>query len=441
MNRSAEKQFRIEGTVAPGFESVKQLYEHNMRTLAEKDTQLCVYHGDVKVVDLWASVTDDTDFSADSLINVFSSGKSLEAIAMASLVGKGLITYDARIADYWPEFGANGKGELTLADLMRHEAGLAVFNTSIDPEDLLTENIKQNTVGRVIEGHAQKYRKGDGHRREYHAVTRGWIANELFRRVDPAHRTIGEFLREDISGPLGVDAIIGVRQDELARVKKVAPLGFRFQFLESLKPKFLKRKMELNIFQILGKIIRLIPAIRKSTIGGAPPPFKGMRRIAFFSEPAIAMGETPSANANCSARGLAKIAAMMAAGGKWAGTEYLNEEGWNALHAYPLAADMGFVTTSFTQGGVALFSEPAPRSSRIEKALNTGREGFYGWMGLGGSLFQWHPSLKIGFGYVPTSLNVLDLVNERGKTYQAEVLNCLEKLDKGRKMAGQGIAG
>jgi CubicO group peptidase (beta-lactamase class C family) len=402
-----------------------------MRTLAEESTQLCVYHGEEKVVDLWACVTDDSDFSPDSLINVFSSGKSLEAIAIATLVGKGLINYNAKIAEYWPEFGANGKVDLTVAELMRHEAGLAVLKTSFEPEDLLTENIKLNKVGRVIESHAQKYRKGDGHRREYHAITRGWIVNELFRRVDPARRTIGEFLREDLSSPLGVDVIVGVKQEELHRVKKVRPLGFRFQFLESLKPKLLKRRIELNIFQILGKVIRLIPAIRNSTVRRAPPPFKGMERITFFNEPTIAMGETPSANANCSARGLAKVAAMMAAGGKWAGAEYINQEAWDALHKDPREADMGFVTTSFTQGGVALFTEATQNSSRIEKALNTGREGFYGWMGLGGSLFQWHPQFKIGFGYVPTSLNVLDLVNERGKAYQAEVLKCVERINKG----------
>lgn len=426
----AGRQFRIEGTVAPEFEPVKQLYEHNMRTLAEKNTQLCVYHEGKKVVDLWASVVEETDFSPDSLVNVFSSGKSLEAIAMASLYGKGLVTYNARIADYWPEFAANGKGDLKVADLMRHEAGLAVFNTSLNPEDLLTQNIKQNKVGQVIEGHAQTYRKGDGHRREYHAITRGWIVNELFRRIDPAGRTIGEFLREDISLPLEADAIIGVKQEELHRVKKVALLGFRFQFLESLKPKFLRRRMEYNIFQILGKLIRMIPAIRNSTIGGAPPPIRGMKKIAFFNAPAVAMGETPSANTNSSARGLAKIAAMMAAGGKWAGTEYINDQAWKAMHEDPLEADMGFVTTNFTQGGVALFTEPTQKSTKIDKGLNAGREGFYGWMGLGGSIFQWHPQYKIGFGYVPTSLNVLDLVNERGKAYQAAVLRCIETMNK-----------
>ena len=144
------------------------------------------------------------------------------------------------------------------------------------------------------------------------------------------------------------------------------------------------------------------------------------------------MGETPSANANCSARGLAKIAAMMSAGGTWEGREYLGQEAWNAMHGDPVRAEMSFITTTFTQGGVALFSAVTPGCTRSDRAINTGREGFYGWMGLGGSLFQWHPEHKIGFGYVPTSLNVLDLVNERGKAYQAEVLSCVEKLNSGR---------
>ena len=100
-------------------------------------------------------LTAGSHFSADSLINIFSSGKSFEAIAVAALVDRGLVRYDARIADYWPEFGANGKGELTVAELMRHEAGLAYFNTPMELDALLTENIKQNTVGRIIEGHAQ----------------------------------------------------------------------------------------------------------------------------------------------------------------------------------------------------------------------------------------------------------------------------------------------
>tara|TARA_B110000196_G_scaffold169460_1_gene145536 strand:+ start:4415 stop:5614 length:1200 start_codon:yes stop_codon:yes gene_type:complete len=399
-----------------------------MQTLEEKSTQLCVYHKDEKVVDLWAS--QDDSFSPDSLINVFSSGKSLETIAMASLVGQGLLNYATKITDYWPEFGHQGKQNLTVAELMRHEAGLAAFDRSLDTQDLLTENIKQNKVGKIIEEHAQKYRPNGGSRREYHAVTRGWIVNEVFRRVEPAGRTIGEYLRENIGTPLGVDAIVGVKQDELNRRALVIPLGFKFMFWDSLRPKFLGRRMELNFFQLVAKFIRLVPMIRDRTTGGTPAPFKGMHSIQFFNEPALAMGETPSANTHSNARSLAKIAAMMSSGGKLGDQEFLNEAGWTALHSEPAKATMGMGRTIFTQGGIAHFTPCDANSSKLDEAFNTGREGFYGWMGLGGSIFQWHPAHRIGFGYVPTSLNVADILNERGKAYQAEVLRCIDRLNK-----------
>ena len=414
------------GTVAPGFEPVRQLYEQQMRTMAEENTQLCVYYRGEKVVDLWASAAADGRFSADSLVNVFSSGKSLEAIAMAALVSKGLLSYDARITEYWPEFGANGKAGLTVADLMRHEAGLANFDTSLDMEDLFTENIKANAVGRVIERHAPSYRDQSSGKREYHALTRGWIANELFRRVDPRGRTIGEFLREDISRPLDADVMIGVREQDMGRIAKVSPLGFGFQFLQSLKPKFLGRRIVHNIFQLIGRLARMIPSVLKARKSAAPPPLVGFGVMDFFNEPGFARGETPSANATCSARGLAKVGAMVAAGGSWEGREYLSEQAWSALHARPLKAEMGgVITTRFTQGGVDSFIPCGPASSRLERDFTDGREGFYGWMGFGGSIFQWHPQLQISFAFVPTSLHVLDLLNERGKRYQAEVLRCV----------------
>jgi CubicO group peptidase (beta-lactamase class C family) len=429
MSPNHTKKCDIHGTVAPGFESIRRLYERNMNTMAEENTQLCVYYQGEKVVDLWASATNDDSFSGDSIINAFSSGKSLESIAIASLVSKGLINYSAKITDYWPEFGANGKAELTVADLMRHEAGLANLDISIALDDLLTKNIKKNSVGQIIEGHSQKF--SDGNRREYHAVTRGWIVNEVFRRVDPAERTIGEFLREDISEKMEADAIIGVKQEELSRVSKVSPLGFGFQLLESLKPKFFGRRIVHNIFQILARLIKIIPSMRRKGKTSIPPPFVGMKSIGFFNQPDLAMGETPSANANCTARGLAKIAAMMSAGGKLDGKEYLSEQAWAALHDNPVEANMGgLFSTRFTQGGVNQFVECTASSSTLERDFNLGREGFYGWMGLGGSIFQWHPTLDIGFGFVPTSLHVLDFLNERGKVYQAEVLNCIARAEE-----------
>jgi CubicO group peptidase (beta-lactamase class C family) len=429
MDQSTTRRDQIKGTVAPGFESVGHLFEHQMRTMAEQNAQLCVYHRGEKVVDLWASAIGDADFSADSLVNVFSSGKSLEAIAIGSLVSKGLLGYDDKITQHWPEFSANGKEGVTVADLMRHEAGLANFDTSIDMEDLFTENIKQNAVGRIIEGHAPTYTTS-GVKREYHALTRGWIANEVFRRVDPAGRTIGEFMREEISEPLGADVVIGVSEREMARISPVHTLGFGYQLLQGLLPRFLGRRIVHNIFQILGRLLRIVPSVIKSRRTGAPPPLAGRSSMGFFNEPDFAKGETPSANASCSARGLAKLGAMMSAGGRLGGREFLSEGAWRAVHEHPLKALMGgMLTTRFTQGGVDCFAPCTPESTQAERDFNEGREGFYGWMGFGGSIFQWHPELDIGFAFVPTSLHALDFFNERGKRYQAEVLKCVAAMN------------
>ncbi|MCX2980530.1 class A beta-lactamase-related serine hydrolase [Halieaceae bacterium IMCC14734] len=418
------------GSVASGFESVKQMFAKNMRTMAEAQAQLCVYHKGEKVIDLWAAPLPVEDFSADSIINVFSSGKSLETIAIAWLVGKGLLSYDATIASYWPEFAANGKSEVLVADLMRHESGLAGFNQSLEPAWLLPENIKQNQVGSVIEAQPQVFASSDtAAKREYHAMTRGWVANELFRRVDPTGRTMGEFLQEEISAPLQADAVIGVPEAELGGIAKVIPMGIWAYIRSSFRPKLFGRKVVHNIFQVIARIVRMIPVIRRGSLGGGPPPLKGMSSIGIFNEPAVEMGETPSANAHCSARGLAKIAAMMSAGGSFDGREYLSSTAWAALHDQPIRAAMGgFLDTSFTQGGLAYFAACGADSSAIQRDLNQGREGFYGWMGLGGSVFQWHPELDIGLAFVPTELHEMDFLNERAKAYQAEVLKCVQAL-------------
>jgi hypothetical protein len=122
---------------------------------------------------------------------------------------------------------------------------------------------------------------------------------------------------------------------------------------------------------------------------------------------------------------------MMSAGGTWDGREYLPGQAWSAMHDKPVPARMGtLLSTRFTQGGVDSFTACTPASSRTDREFNEGREGFYGWMGLGGSIFQWHPGLEIGFAFVPTSLHVLDFLNERGKALQAETLRCVAGIDR-----------
>jgi len=407
----------VQGEVAAGYESVKELFQENFDTGREESAQLCVYVGGEKVVDLWGS-RSQASYTADTLTNVFSSTKSLTAIAMAALYDEGLLSYDARIADYWPEFAQKGKEKTTVADLMRHEAGLATSPHPVSIEDCLAINLRQNKVGKLIEESEQEWPE-EG-RRQYHGNSRGWVANEIFRRVHPEGSTIGEFLRSKVSEPLGARAFIGVREDELADYAPTAEIGLGFLFGNSLVPKALGSGVDLNFIELCA----LFNNFRK-LMTDVKPPYKEQdfsKGIGFFYNQDIArLGENSSVNGNCSARGLAKIAAAMANGGSLGGVKVLGEKGWQALHAKPTKGSLGkgiWEVIHITQGGVAEFQGDDGHK----------RDGYYGWVGYGGSVFQWHPRLNIGFAFAPTLLEWHCFFNKKGARLQAEVVRCAEKL-------------
>ena len=157
------------------------------------------------------------------------------------------------------------------------------------------------------------------------------------------------------------------------------------------------------------------------------------------------MGETPSAMCHSSARAIAKMAAFMANKGSLNGEKLISEETYLNMHSNPKVETLyGFGSrVCFYQGGVALwtkenFSHPlmtfgGPEAGEVkppsfgESISVEGREGFVGWAGLGGSVMQWHPELKIGFGYVPCDFNVLDFNNTRG----AKLQNIVKQIVKG----------
>ena len=184
----------------------------------------------------------------------------------------------------------------------------------------------------------------------------------------------------------------------------------------------------MNLAQSIKRVAQLRAGMRRGSRVKPPVPVAGMQDIRTFDSPLVSQGEIPSAGAKCSARGLAKLAATMACGGSFGGIRLIGEEAHAALHAAPIKREMLAIETTFSQAGLATFTRPNPADGDLGRGLNDGREGYFGWMGLGGSIFQWHPELQIGFGYVPTSLHVLDMVNERGKAYQAEAVRCARRV-------------
>lgn len=224
------------------------------------------------MVDLWGSIKDK-DFTGDSITNVFSSTKSLAAIVLASLVDRGLLNYSDKISQHWPEFGKNGKEDVTVADLMRHEAGLASFDTSLTPEDFSREGIKANKVGEVVARQEQDF-PADGNRRQYHAVTRGWVINEVFRRVDPSGSTIGEYLETNVSQPFKASVHIGGSPS--ATYTDTEPLSVAYAVSQSFIPQALGRAVDPNFFQMLELFNMFRKFKNMSKDAGKPPAIADM---------------------------------------------------------------------------------------------------------------------------------------------------------------------
>lgn len=162
---------------------------------------LAVFTDGVPVIDLYAGFKDlegTKIYDNTTLQNVYSCGKAVEGIIIARLVQSGLLNYDAKVTDYWPEFGQNGKEDIRLVDIMTHEAG--VFFLDDDNKEMSWDSLKDREAFSARLARQAHYFGKDhkGHKRAYHAITRGWYLNEIVRRVDPQGRTIGEIAKEEL---------------------------------------------------------------------------------------------------------------------------------------------------------------------------------------------------------------------------------------------------
>ena len=399
----------IEGHFDPGYESVKDMFEAGFIAGREYSAQLCVYVRDKMVINLWHSV-NNTSYTNNTLTTIFSSSKNLSSLAMAILHDRGLLRYDARIVEYWPEFTGGGKEGITVADMLKHEAGYANFPMGVDSIDFLfSDNIKNNTIGKLYEESTPSYPKIG--KREYHRLTRGFLANEIFRRIEPSGCTIGEFLKREISSKLDVRVFIGVPENEL----------------EDYEP--VKSESVISSIRTAARSVTYLPYSRWPSflvsVIWSKVSFKiGGKKVDFstVNDDLVRRAEIPSVCANASAEGLAKLAAFMANKGKLGNEIIMSEKSWRTMHAGVTDSALleDIFMTHLSQGGVNRYQS--------DDFAGCGRDGFWGWMGYGGSVFQWHPDYRIGFAYVPSLLEWSDLTNQRGGLLQEEVVRCVNRV-------------
>jgi CubicO group peptidase (beta-lactamase class C family) len=214
---------RIAGFVAPGFEGVRAEFERNFRERDEIGAAVAAYWRGEKVVDLWGgrrTPDGEEPWERDTMVVVMSTTKGMAAMTLAVANARGWLDYDAPVARYWPEFAQNGKEAVTVRQLLGHEAGLVLLDEELSLEKLRDLDYLAGVLAR------QKPAWPPGSAHGYHTLTIGLYMQEIVRHVDPAHRSLGRFFREEIAEPLGVDFHIGLPHgipDE--RIARIRPLS------------------------------------------------------------------------------------------------------------------------------------------------------------------------------------------------------------------------
>ena len=196
------------GLCKPGYEAVREAFEANFEDGGELGASVAMTVDGEQVVDLWAGDADESGrpWVEDTIVNVYSSTKTMAALCVLMLSDRGLIDLDAPVADYWPEFARNGKDGVLVRHVMSHSAGLPGF----DPPLAIADLYDWETVRANLEAAAPWWEPGT--QVGYHAVTQGYLQGELVRRVDG--RSLGTFFREEVAGPLDADFHIGLPESE-----------------------------------------------------------------------------------------------------------------------------------------------------------------------------------------------------------------------------------
>jgi CubicO group peptidase (beta-lactamase class C family) len=211
----------VQGFVAAGFEPVRETFAANFalpEAYREVGASVAVYRRGECVVDLWGGHADRAQtrpWERDTLVNLWSTTKGIAAMCVAQLVERGALGYDDRIAEFWPEFAAAGKRDVTVAHALSHQAGLPGFVEPTSIDELLDQEL---CAGRLA---AQTPLWKPGTANGYHAATWGVLVAEIVRRVDG--RSIGRFLADQLAGPLEADFHIGLPQQLESRVAAVIP--------------------------------------------------------------------------------------------------------------------------------------------------------------------------------------------------------------------------
>jgi CubicO group peptidase (beta-lactamase class C family) len=357
----------IEGWAEPGFEPLRRAFARNFADHGDVGAACCLYADGRPVADLWGGRADPetgAPWATDTIQLVFSTTKGVTAIAVNRLVERGELDLDTPVAEYWPEFGAAGKGAVPVRWVLSHQAGLPV----VDGDFTLAEALTSGTVARALARQAPAWEPGSAH--GYHMRTWGWLLGELARRV--TGRGMGELVARELAEPLGLDFWIGLPPQQEPRCATVVP------------PRA-PRGEEVDV-------LALAPAgslLRRAATG----PSDRFRYDRMWNRRDVRAAEMPSSNGIGDARSLARVYAALL--DEVDGVRVLAPETVRAA-TRPQARGPDRVIMTETSFGLGFMLPPS--------LIEGGGPAAFGHAGAGGSFAFADPEAGFAFAYVMNQL-------------------------------------
>ncbi|MFZ4238641.1 serine hydrolase domain-containing protein [Streptomyces murinus] len=358
----------VNGTVAEGFEPVREAFAANFTLLGEHGAAVAVYRDGRRVVDLWAGTRDvdgTAPWESGTAQIVRSATKGVVAAGLLLLHQRGELDLDAPVGTYWPEYKAAGKERTLVRQLLAHRAGVPVLDRPLTPAEAADPDLGAAAVA----AQAPVWEPGTDH--GYHAQTYSWLTGELVRRV--TGRPVGEWLADEIAGPVGADLWLGLPEAEQGRVGRVG---------------------DIEAPQSAGAL-KLRP---KRSVSAAYADPESLTRRAFAAitplpdenDPAYRAAALPASNGIATADGLARVYASLI-GEVDGGVRLFTPETVELARAEQSAGpDRVLVVATRFGLGFMLHGSASPLLS----------PGSFGHPGRGGALAFADPESGVAFGYV-----------------------------------------
>lgn len=377
---------RIHGTATPAFAPLRRVFEESFAAGEEIGAAICVYVDGECVASLWGGVADrdaGRPWREDTMATVFSVTKGLGALCMLMLADQGELQHDRRVADYWPEFACHGKEDISVRQLLEHTSGLAAIDT---PLHLYDFDSNPEKVTRALLAQRPLWKPGS--KQGYGAQAWGPYVSELFYRI--TGQSIGRFFREHIAEPLGADVHIGLPAELDHRVAQLYGTSFVSRLLHTLPHIVLRNSNE-------GRAGRRALCKDTATHRAFVNPHGHDRSLDIYNEARVRRMELLWSGGLGSARGLARIYAPLALGGRDDGATLLRSPtslepvrapkppAFDEVVRKPMTWSLGFLKEP-----VGVFS-PNPEA--------------FGHAGMGGALTLADPTHRMAFAYVHNNLD------------------------------------